>query len=373
MSNLRLAFRNLLKTPFVTSVAILSVAVGIGANSAIFSIFNQTLLRPLPVYEPGRLVNFDSPGQRSGATSCGQAGPCDQVFSYPMFRDLEREQTVFTGIAAHNTFGASLSWQGQSDGGGEAVLVSGSYFPVLGLQPAIGRLLSHEDDRDKPGNYVVVLSHDYWVRRFGGRTDVLNQALTVNGTALTVVGVAPRGFQGTTLGVRPLAYVPISLREVLVPRWKGLDNRRSYWAYLFARVKPGVPVEQARASINGQFRTIMQNVDVPLQKGMSPATLERFRARELNLVPGARGQSELHTEAREPLTLLFGVTAIVLLICCANIANLLLVRGASRSTEMACRLEPRAGTSSVSCSSSPASSAFWGAPAACSSRAGRCL
>ena len=338
MSNLRLAFRNLLKTPFVTSVAILSVAVGIGANSAIFSIFNQTLLRPLPVYEPGRLVNFDSPGQRSGATSCGQAGPCDQVFSYPMFRDLEREQTVFTGIAAHNTFGASLSWQGQSDGGGEAVLVSGSYFPVLGLQPAIGRLLSHEDDRDKPGNYVVVLSHDYWVRRFGGRTDVLNQALTVNGTALTVVGVAPRGFQGTTLGVRPLAYVPISLREVLVPRWKGLDNRRSYWAYLFARVKPGVPVEQARASINGQFRTIMQNVDVPLQKGMSPATLERFRARELNLVPGARGQSELHTEAREPLTLLFGVTAIVLLICCANIANLLLVRGASRSTEMAVRL-----------------------------------
>ena len=131
---------------------------------------------------------------------------------------------------------------------------------------------------------------------------------------------------------------PISLREVVVPRWKGLENRRSYWAYLFARLKPGVTSEQARASINGQYRSIMNDVDVPLQKGMSAATLERFRARELNLEPGARGQTDLHGQAREPLTLLLGVTGLVLLICCANIANLLLVRGASRSTEMAVRL-----------------------------------
>ena len=133
-------------------------------------------------------------------------------------------------------------------------------------------------------------------------------------------------------------YVPISLREAVVPRWKGLEDRRNYWAYLFARLKPAMPVQQARESINGQYRSIMHNVDVPLQKGMSPATLERFRAREMNLEPGARGQSTLHNEAREPLTLLLAVTALVLLICCANIANLLLVRGARRSTEMAVRL-----------------------------------
>jgi predicted permease len=338
MSNLRLALRNLVKTPFVTSVAIVSVALGIGANSAIFSLFNQILMRPLPVREPGRLVNLASPGPRSGATSCGQAGSCDQVFSYPMFRDLERVQTVFTGIAAHNDFGASLSWQGQTDGGGEGMLVSGSYFSVLGLQPALGRLLAVDDDKDKANSYVAVLDYEYWMRRFGGRADVLNQAVTVNGQPLTLVGVAPQGFHGTTLGIRPLVYVPISLREVVVPRWKGLENRRSYWAYLFARLKPGVTSEQARASINGQYRSIMNDVDVPLQKGMSAATLERFRARELNLEPGARGQTDLHGKAREPLSLLLGVTGLVLLICCANIANLLLVRGASRSNEMAVRL-----------------------------------
>jgi predicted permease len=336
MSNLRLALRNLAKTPFVTSVAIISVALGIGGNSAIFSLFNQTLLRPLPVQEPDRLVNLSSPGPKSGSTSCGQAGECDQVFSYPMFRDLERVQTAFTGIAAHNTLGVSVSWRGESDGGGEGLLVSGSYFPVLGLQPAVGRLLTPDDER--MSGYVVVLSHEYWRRRFDGRSDIVNQALTINGHPLTIVGVAPERFHGTTLGIRPLVYVPISLREALVPRWKGLEDRRSYWAYLFARVKPGVSVEQARESLNGQYRAIMQTVDVPLQKGMSAATLERFRAREMNLEPGARGQSTLHTEAREPLTLLLSVTGLVLLICCANIANLLLVRGAGRATEMAVRL-----------------------------------
>jgi predicted permease len=336
MSNLRLAFRHLVKTPFVTTVAIISVALGIGGNSAIFSLFNQTLMRPLPVQEPDRLVNLTSPGPKSGATSCGQAGECDQVFSYPMFRDLERVQTVFTGIAAHNAFGVSVAWRGQSDGGGEGMLVSGSYFPVLGLQPAAGRLVIPNDEHAR--SHVTVLSHEYWQRRFAGRADVVNQPLTVNGYNLTIVGVAPEGFHGTTLGIRPLVYVPISLRETLVPRWKGLEDRRSYWAYLFARLKPDVSSEQARGSLNGQYRSIVQTVDVPLQKGMSAATLERFRAREINLEPGAKGQSVLHTEAREPLTLLLSVTALVLLICCANIANLLLVRGAARSTEMAVRL-----------------------------------
>jgi predicted permease len=336
MSNLKLAFRHLVKTPFVTTVAIISVALGIGGNSAIFSLFNQTLMRPLPVQEPDRLVNLTSPGPKSGATSCGQAGECDQVFSYAMFRDLERVQTVFTGIAAHNAFGVSVAWRGQSDGGGEGMLVSGSYFPVLGLQPAAGRLLIPNDEQTR--SHVTVLSHEYWQRRFGGHADVVNQPLTVNGYNLTIVGVAPEGFHGTTLGIRPLVYVPISLRETVVPRWKGLEDRRSYWAYLFARLKPGVSSQQARESVNGQYRSIVQTVEVPLQKGMSAATLERFRAREMNLEPGAKGQSVLRTEAREPLTLLLSVTALVLLICCANIANLLLVRGAGRSTEMAVRL-----------------------------------
>lgn len=334
---MRLAWRNLTRTPFVTAIAVLSVAIGIGANSAIFSLFNQILLRPLPVSEPDRLVNFSSPGPKTGAVSCSDMGPCDWVFSYPMFRDLERVQTVFTGIASHREFGASLAWGGQTEGG-DAMLVSGSYFPVLGLKPALGRLLDQNDDRERGGGYVTVLSEEYWRKRFNGRTDVVNQTMLINGQTMTIVGVAPKDFHSTTFGARPLVYAPISLREVLVPRWKGLDNRNNHWAYLFARLKPGVSREQARAAINGQYRAILNDVDAPLQKTMSAATLARFRARELTLDPGARGQSGLPRDARKPLTLLFCVAGVVLLICCANVANLLLVRGAGRSTEIAVRV-----------------------------------
>jgi len=141
MFNLRLALRTLFRTPFVTAVAILSLGLGIGANAAIFSLFNQILLKPLPVPDAGRLVNLAAPGPKSGMNSCGSAGPCSAVFSYPMFRDLEKSQTPFTGIAAHRNFGANLSDKGQSEGG-DSLQVSGSYFSVLGLAPAAGRLLA---------------------------------------------------------------------------------------------------------------------------------------------------------------------------------------------------------------------------------------
>src|SRR5438309_1936962 len=144
MVNLRLALRTLFKTPFVTVVAIVSLGLGIGANAAIFTLFDQTLLRPLPVPDPMRLVNLSAPGPKPGSQSCTQAGDCDDVFSYAMFRDLERVQNVFTSIAAHRTFDANLSYSGQTMNG-EGMLVSGSYFPVLGIQPAIGRLLTPDD------------------------------------------------------------------------------------------------------------------------------------------------------------------------------------------------------------------------------------
>ena len=158
MVNLKLAFRTLFKAPFVTVVAIISLALGIGANAAIFSLFNQMLLRPLPVVQPGRLVNLAAPGPKPGSNSCNQAGQCEEVFSYPMFRDLERVQNVFTTIAAHRIFGANLSYRNQTISG-EGVLVSGSYFPVLGIQPAVGRLLDPRDDQKVGESLVAVLSH----------------------------------------------------------------------------------------------------------------------------------------------------------------------------------------------------------------------
>jgi predicted permease len=342
MLNLKLALRTLFKTPFVTIVAILSLALGIGANAAIFSMFNQMLLRPLPVHQPERLVNLSAPGPKPGSQSCSQAGDCDAVFSYAMFRDLEREQTVFTTIAAHRSFGANLASAGQTLSG-EGLLVSGSYFPVLEVKPAIGRLLGPDDDRAVNESHVVVLSHAYWRTRFASDPGVLNQTMIVNGQTMTIVGVAPRGFEGTTLGSSPQVFVPITMRGYMEPGFRSWTNRQSYWVYLFARLRPGMSIAQARASLNTQYSALINGVEAPLQKNMSQQTLAKFKAKTIGLEPGPRGQSTAEGEARTPLTLLLGVTALVLLIACANIANLLLARSAARAGEMAVRLSIGAG------------------------------
>jgi putative ABC transport system permease protein len=344
MLNLKLAFRTLFKTPFVTMVAILSLALGIGANAAIFSMFDQMLLRTLPVHEPDQLVNLGAPGPKPGSHNCNNAGDCEVTFSYPMFRDLERVQKVFTGIAAHRLFGANLAFEGQTMSG-SGMLVSGSYFPVLGFQPVLGRLLGPGDDRTVGESRVVVLAHAYWLTRFGGRPDVLNKTIVVNGQSMTVVGVAPRGFDGTTLGSKPEVFVPITLRELMqhggAP--KPFENRRSYWIYLFARLRPGTSIDRARAELNGQYHAIVNRIEAPLQEGMSEQTMKRFRAKTLTVEEGPRGQSTVRDEVRGPMRLLLGVTAFVLLIACANIANLLLARSAARASEMAVRLSIGAG------------------------------
>ena len=338
MLNLKLAVRALARTPFVTAIAILSLALGIGANTAIFSLFHQFLLRHLPVPSPATLVNLSSPGPKPGSTSCGQPGDCDSVFSHPMFRDLEREQKSFTGIAAHRPFGVVVASRGQMTTG-EGVMISGSYFPVLGLTPALGRLIGPGDDRAPGESDVVVLSHALWRSRFDARASVLDETLTINGRPMKVIGVAPDGFDGTTVGIRPHVFVPITMRAFMEPAFRAdLDNRRSYWTYLFARLKPGVTIDQAAVAVTQPYRRLINEVEAPLQKGMSDATLERFRNKEILLADGRRGQSTMAQDAGGPLTILLGVTVFVLLIACANIANLLLARSSARAAEMAVRL-----------------------------------
>jgi predicted permease len=337
MANLRLAFRMLFRTPALTAIAILSLAVGIGANTAIFSIYNQMLLRPLPVRDPDTLINIGAPGPKHGSQSSNSAGSQAYTFSNPMFRDLERLKPGVEGLAAHRLLSTNLSFKGQTTAA-EGMQVSGGYFGLLGLTPAAGRLIGPEDDRTPGAHQVVVLSHAYWQTRFAMSPAVVGDTMTINGVPMTIIGVAPEGFTGTTLGQLPQVFVPLSMRERLIANWKGLDNRRNYWAYVFGRLKPGTTIAQAKAALDVPYAAIVNDVEAPLQKGMSDATLKQFRAKRLTVEPGGHGQSRLDQNARTPLNMLLIVTALVLVIACANIANLLLARGASRASEMAVRL-----------------------------------
>jgi len=336
MRDVRLAIRMLLKTPIVTAIAVLSLALGIGANAAIFSLFEQLLWRKLPVTAPERLANFKNPGPTPGENSCNQAGGCDEVFSYTMFRDLEKAPSAFTGIAAHRLTSVSLSVRNEPRTG-EAVLVSGSYFPVLGLRAGAGRLFTPDDDKVAGAHFVAVLSYAFWKDAFGADPAAVGQSIVVNGKSYAVIGVAPEGFEGTTSGARPVIYVPISMQNVL-DDYNRLESRRNYWIYLFGRMRPDATLSSAGTSINAIYSPIINDIEAPLQEGMSDKTMESFRKKRIELAPGARGQSSIDREAETPIMLLFSVTFVVLLIACANIANLLLARGARRATEMGVRL-----------------------------------
>lgn len=333
---IKLAFRMLFKTPLVTTVAILSLALGIGANAAIFSLFDQLLLSPLPVSHPGELVNLSAPGPKPGSQSCNQAGECDDVFSYRMFRDLESGHTGLAGLAAHRSFGTNIVYH-NSPLTSQGMFVSGSYFPVLGIHPALGRLLGPADDDNIGTHFVAVLSHDYWQSHLGSDPGVLDQQIVVNGRSITIVGVAQAGFQGTTVGTRPAIFVPITMSG-LIQGYSRFEDRRNYWVYLFGRRRTGQSIEQARLAINSVYHPIITDVEAALQTRMSAPTLEKFKAKTVVVEAGQRGQSNIHRMARTPLLMLFGVTGIVLLIACANVANLLLARGANRAMEMGVRL-----------------------------------
>ena len=339
MANIRLALRTLIKTPVVTGVAVVSLALGIGSNVAIFSLYSQLVLRPLAVADPDGLVNLAAPGPKPGSCSTDNAGTCDAVFSYPMFRDLQREQEVFTDIAAHKGFRANVAHSGRA-ANVQGTQVSGSYFSVLGLLPAAGRLFGPEIDDSIGGHPVVVLSHDFWQSEFGGASDAIGDVLVVNGRSLTIVGVAPPGFRGTTINMPCEFFVPITMRGLLSPEGDGqFEDRRAYWTYLFARLAPGVSIDQAHAALEPGYRNMLADVEAPLQTGMSAQTLTQFLDRSLQIERGRQGQS-LMARAAQRLALFFllGVTAAVLLIACANIANLMFARSAVRAGEMAVRL-----------------------------------
>ncbi len=339
IQDLRYGVRTLMKQPGFALLAVFTLALGIGANTAIFSLLDQVLLRRLPVEKPDELVVLRSPGPIRGHGSSDS--DIATSFSVPMYKGLRERNEVFSGLLARYAIPLSVSAKGQTERA-DGELVSGNYFEVLGVRPVLGRIFTLEDDKLAGAHPVAVLSYGYWTRRFGNDPSVLNQTLLINGQNLTVVGVARQGFAGVQVGQTPDVFIPLMMKEQMTPNWKGLDNWNDYWVALMGRLKPGLTAAQAEAGILPTYSALLAE-QLPKVQGWPKETQDRFLAKRIELHPGAGGRQVVQSSAGEGLWVLFFMVGMVLLIACTNVANLLLVRGLGRQREIAIRQALGAG------------------------------
>ena len=335
--DLRFALRGLLRNPGLAGIAVLTLSVAICANSTIFSLLSQALLRALPVEDPSRLVvlNFagSHPGHRhsEGGSSEGHV----HEFSYPMYRDLRDKNTALIGLIASDRATAGVTWNNRS----EAVsveIVSGNYFETLGVRPAVGRLFVASDETALGANPVAVLNFDYWKTHLA-EAPMVGKTLLVNGTPFVVAGVAPPGFHSVVWGRLPQIYVPITMQHTVDPEWNYLNDRKSYWLTLAGRLRPGITPGQAEASLNALFLSLRRSEFTELTDQSSKGRQEFLDHAHLYLDAGARGFSPLRDDMRTPLTIIMGMVLLVVAMAIVNVASLLLVRAANRVREFSVR------------------------------------
>jgi predicted permease len=353
--DLRYAVRGLSRSPLFTAVAVLSIALGIGANTAIFTLIDEVLVRMLPVKAPEELVLFNGSRNHYGSNSGGN------MLSFPMYEDFRDNfvdrgsapamprvsatlpnpaptPKIFSGAFARRSLAMVVGIDGQSERV-PAEIVSGTYFQVLGVGAALGRVITPDDDRERHGGEAAVLSYDYWRTRFAADPNVLGKAIVANNHKLTIVGVSQAGFDGVDIGYVPNLRIPITMKAEMTPNWDDMDNRRSRWVNVFARLKPGVTREQALATLQPYFHGLLEQevLDSPF-RNTTPYTREQFLKGTMDLLPAAQGRSPIRQQLSQPLRMLLGIVAGVLLIACANVASLLIARAAARQKEIALRL-----------------------------------
>lgn len=334
----RYALRQLRKSPGFTLTVILTLMLGIGANAAVFTLFDQVLLRMLPVQRPKELVRFVWTGSFRGSMS-SFGGDSKNYFSYPMYKDLRDRNQVFQGILAADKANVGVSWHGQAESE-DAEVVSGNYFQLLGLKPAAGRLFTQQDDTVKDANPVVVLSYAYWNSRFAASRDVIGQSLSINGRSFTIIGVAPAHFDSAIGGFRPGVFVPLSMEAVAIP-WRSvlndLSNHQAVWLTLVARLKPGISIAQAQAGLAPLWHALRAS-ELTLYKSRSDEFSQHYvEGSHLTVLDDSKGFSPGRTDLEKPLVIIMSMAGLLVILCAINVATLLLLRAAGRAREMSMR------------------------------------
>lgn len=338
-TDLKFVLRSLIKSPLFAAVAVVSLALGIGANAAIFSLLDQVLLRSLPVKDPQQLVALDWDGTASGFFWNVH------TFSYPEYVAFrEDSHDVLAGLAARFPTPVDVGWHGSAERK-FAELVSGNYFEVLGVGTAVGRTLTPADDKVRNAEPYVVLSYGYWQKRFGGRPPILNQTIDINNHPMTVIGVAQRGFRGIDPATPADVFMPLAMKTAATPTWDRMDERPAYWLNLVGRLQPGVSRERAQTAMTVLYRR-EQLEDIKVNPNATPRFRKKYLENKFTL-ENTGLLSDIRKQFSTPLIVLMAMVGTLLLIACGNVANLLVARAASRQKEIAIRLSLGASKGSI--------------------------